>query len=629
MKEYLRLLYPVLFAAILLVVPTPCIAEEGSIPTGNDGGENGEEGELDEAEDPFNQINIIVLEEGKVIKREVGEISEGAFTSEPFEDKQRQDSLRVPPVNKIHPYLRQLLDEQSGDERIRVVINFRDDLRIPRFPQPFTEQERNSQANRQARDRAQELIEEIRQRRTAAYDALTTELIRDFEGEVIQTFWLIKGMTVEIPLRSVQALLERDDVVYIGPDDADETPPQNANNDDDVVDGRARIGSDPYFDLSQTNGYIGLLDTGVRFTHDVFNSPSNIGFRFDCTDGICDDNPDVNDCCDHGTRTASIITGNNRLGNAFRGVTGITLDSFKVYPSNRGRLNYTATIEAFQRAVAILDRVIVAEMQSGENDTGSISEAADKAYDSGAVIIAANGNNGSSGARSVNAPAIAHKVIGVGNFDVQTQNQIGSQSRGPAPDNRIKPDIQAPTNTETASSASDNALAIYGETSGATPYAAGAAALFRNLLRGNRGGIDPGQVYAQLILAGSQPFPFNNTTGAGPIRMPVNGEGWWGKVSVRNGETINIPIDLPGGTHDVFDGALWWPETAAQDHNDIDLQLVDPSGNTREESVSVPSVLERARVTGSIQPGVWTVRIRGFNVCTGRQTVYWTAFNTR
>ena len=160
-----------------------------------------------------------------------------------------------------------------------------------------------------------------------------------------------------------------------------------------MVNGRTRIGSDPYFALSQANGYIGLLDTGVRFTHVVFNSPSNIGFRFDCTDGTCDDNPDVDDRHDHGTRTAAIITGNNRLGNAFRGVTGITLDSFKVYPSNRGRLNYTATTKAFQRAVAILDRVIVAEMQSGENDTGSISRAADRAYDAGAVIIAANGNN--------------------------------------------------------------------------------------------------------------------------------------------------------------------------------------------------------------------------------------------
>ena len=45
-----------------------------------------------------------------------------------------------------------------------------------------------------------------------------------------------------------------------------------------------------------------------------------------------------------------------------------------------------------------------------------------------------------------------------------------------------------------------------------------AAALLRNWLRGTSGTIDPGQVYAQLILSGQQPYPFNNTSGAGPLR---------------------------------------------------------------------------------------------------------------
>ena len=67
----------------------------------------------------------------------------------------------------------------------------------------------------------------------------------------------------------------------------------------------------------------------------------------------------------------------------------------------------------------------------------------------------------------------------MGNFDVQTQGQVNSQSRGPAPDNRFKPDIQAPTNTETAGNGcgwqqncqtggSDTALRVFGGTSGAT-----------------------------------------------------------------------------------------------------------------------------------------------------------------
>lgn len=102
-------------------------------------------------------------------------------------------------------------------------------------------------------------------------------------------------------------------------------------------------------------------------------------------------------------------------------------------------------------------------------------------------------------------------MLGVGNFDVLSHGQIGSQSRGPTSDNRIKPDIQALTNTRTASSASDTATKAFGGTSGATPYAADVAALLRNWLRGNTGSVDPGQVYARVILPG-QWFKFLKKT---------------------------------------------------------------------------------------------------------------------
>jgi serine protease AprX len=133
-------------------------------------------------------------------------------------------------------------------------------------------------------------------------------------------------------------------------------------------------------------------------------------------------------------------------------------------------------------------------------------------------------------------------VIGVGNFDVQTLAQIPSQSRGPTPDGRIKPDIQAPTNTETASNASDTALFTFTGTSGAAPYAAGAAALLRNFLLGVIPVVDPGQVYSLLILSGQQ-VAFNNTSGAGPLRLPTDGTVFFGKVAVNNGGTIDIPLN--------------------------------------------------------------------------------------
>jgi serine protease AprX len=607
---------------------------------------------LRETEDPADVIHAAVLKEGKVVRYSAEPLSREAFSNKPF-PRRKVRAPRDRPPGRIHPLLSRWLKERRLDDVEQVVVSFRDDIRIPRFPEPAAGESRDSPLNRKALGRAEELVRELEGKRRERYAKLTEELKARHRAEVLETFWLVSAVVVKLPLRAVPVLADNKEVLYLEPRFTLDEPPQNANNNDDVDDGRARMNSDPYFNLGLTRGFIGLLDTGMRFTHTQFNSPSNIDFRRDCVNGgaTCNAGSSLNpndDCWDHGTSSGAIITANANQGAAFRGVTAITLDSFKVYPTSfnannlcNGGLDTAAMVRGFQRAVAVLDRVIVAEAQGSGDYLSSISIAADNAFDAGAVVIAANGNNGPN-ARTVNAPASAHKAIGTGNFDVQTQAAIASQSLGPTPDNRIKPDIQAPTNTETASngcgwqqnctaggSGSDTAFRVFGGTSGSTPYASGAAALLRNWLRGTSSSIDPGQVYAQLILSGQTPA-FNNTTGAGPLRLPTDGHAWWGKVNVTNGETIDIPLGV-GGAPNTFDGALWWPETAFQFlgitfeiHNDVDLSLIDPSGTVRASSLSIPSVFERARVSVSVPTGTWKLRIRGYNV-NGSQTVYWAA----
>ncbi|NEQ84780.1 MAG: S8 family serine peptidase [Moorea sp. SIO2I5] len=283
-------------------------------------------------------------------------------------------------------------------------------------------------------------------------------------------------------------------------------------------------------------------------------------------------------------------------------------------------INTTATLRGIQRGIALFDKVLVGEIQANESETGTIATAADNAYDAGVIFVSANGNFGPSSS-TVRSPGIAHKVIGVGGFMTTDQTQYNSQGRGPATDGRYKPDIQTPTFSETASNVSDNALRVFGGTSGATPYAAAAAMLSRNWLR-QFGTFDHGQTYAFMILYGQNPYPYNNTEGAGPLKMATNGWANWGKLVVGNGMTIDIPINVTAGKKD-FDGALWWPESASQAHNDIDIHLIDPTGTERARGFSAVSVFERARVSGSLTPGTWKIRIRGFNVPTGSQVVYW------
>ena len=537
----------------------------------------------------------------------------------------------------MHPTIEVWLEQKDDSEVVEVVLSLPDGIPVPRFPEPAIAEPRNSATNKKALARADEIVGQLRSRREESYGRYRSELSQRYGAEIVESFWLISAVRAQMSMGNLRALVEASrsgegpGVRYIEPENTGTIPPQDANNNNDVQDGRAMIVSDPYFALGQTGGWIGLLDSGMRFTHELVTSPSNVDFKRDCVNGTssnCNSGAGLNpndDCWNHGTSRGAIIVANNTRGNAFRGVTGITLDSFKVFGTSfdattglcNGGLTTAAGVRGFQAAVVVLDRIIVAEMQNTGSDT--------------------SGNNGPN-ASTVNVPAIAHKVLGVGAVNVVTGNQMNGQSRGPAADNRFKPDIQGPNGTETASNGcgwqqnctgagagSDTAYRVFGGTSGSTPYAAGAAGLLRNWLRGASFSIDPGQVYAQLILSARDPFPFDNTIGAGVLSLPVNGYAWWGKVSVGDDETIDMPINIPWPAARNFDGALWWPETAAQTHNDIDLRLVRPDGSVADWSVSIPSVFERARADGAAATGTWKVRIQGYSVRGGRQTVYWAA----
>ncbi|WP_427156982.1 S8 family peptidase [Aliinostoc sp. HNIBRCY26] len=522
--------------------------------------------------------------------------------------------------SKISPTLENLLQKSNPEDGVEVIITFQEDTQIPLLPELETGVEREKSQRRQ------EAIAELQAQRVKSQLALLERYKISSYFKPTEHFWIVNAVAGKTQFRAVKEIAQLDAVAYIQPVQGGEKPPDAITN-NDVDDGRAIIVSDPYFNLGLTQPWIGLLDTGVRNTHVLFNSPSNLAWLRDCVNGgsNCNNtaNPGYNtddNNWNHGTSSAAIISGNGRLGNDYRGVTGVRLDSWKIYPS--GGLDSAAAIRAIQAAIAAFDKVLVGELQADETETGAIATAADNAYNAGVIFVSANGNYGPND-RTVRSPAIAHKVIGVGGVMTTDQSQYNGQGRGPATDGRFKPDIQAPTYSETASNASTSALQVFSGTSGATPYASAAAMLAHNWLR-QFGTYDNGQTYAFMILYGQKSYPYNNTVGAGLLKMATNGWAHWGKVVVNNGATIDIPISVSSNKRD-FDAALWWPESAAQAHNDIDVHLIDPSGVEKARGFSALSVFERAKVAGSLTPGTWKLRIRGYSVPTGGQTVYWAA----
>ena len=271
-------------------------------------------------------------------------------------------------------------------------------------------------------------------------------------------------------------------------------------------------------------------------------------------------------------------------------MSAISVDSWDVY-GNDCSVGSAHTVAGFEAAVSWADRVIVAEIQLNAGEASASSSAADAAFDAGSVVIAANGNFGP-GAGTVRSPGNAHKAIGIGAADLQTDALMGYSGRGPSADGRYKPDLVFPTNIETPRASSNTALGSFGGTSAATPVAGGAAGLLRNWMRGGVGSIDAGHVYSHMILGGQTAYPFNNNTGAGPFQLGTGGHAYWGKTNVANGARVDIPIYIPAGKTK-FEGSLWWPE-ATSGHNDVDLELIAPDGSVRDTSISISSVFERA-----------------------------------
>jgi serine protease AprX len=643
-----------------------------------------------EQEQPFNQIISARLEGGRIVDSSVEELPRDAYSEEPLEVEKEyaEEEEEERPPEKIHPALRTMLDELAADYIEQVVIQLRDDMTLPRFPEPAIDEPRDSETNRQVMQRTEELIRETTNRRAENYERVAQELSESYEFELLDTYWLVNAMLVKLPLAAVSDLAEREDVLSVEPRYTHEQPddPKDVQTVEprythdfqpdesgdavrinrDVAGGRSRINSDVYFryadDLATVLGlgtHIGLIDTGVRSTHDLLSHmydplpPAFAGLLGDCVEGgdDCltggDLNPMEPDLIvtlwgGHGTNSAAILSANDSHDDAYRGVTPIRVDSWKIFEDTVGAIDLDAALKAFQNAVRERNLVIAAVFQYNVDDTSAISKAADNAFDTGVATIAGNGNFGPR-ERTVKAPANAHKAIGVGAVDVIDQTTPNYQSRGPTRDGRIKPDIQAPTHTKTAGARSDSHITATDGTSGATPYAAGAAALARlflhSLLHPPSTVIDPGQLYAYMILSGGNRATImrpDTTRGAGPLRLPslTDGRFWFGKVFIRQGEVIDIPLEIDARWY-FLDGALWWDENfsvpATEElHNDIDLYLVDPSGEAVAWSTSVSGVFEKARfgIGVIMNSGDWKLRIIGHSVPGGEQRVYWAAHAT-
>lgn len=589
--------------------------------------------EEEEHDDVIRVVDGVILDATHVAYGTTGAPSVNA-TYEDLDKASPGMTNGTPEQPRIDPRVWQADADAQPGEMIEYIIKFAHDVTMPRLPDLSDKTNRFSTKNIPALTKRMAMFETVRRQRLAAADGLVA-LMQQAGGEVKEVYTLSGSMLVKAP-KGLLATLDGHggDVLHVETVHGGEQPP------DSVADGRDDINSDPYYSAGATGaGFIALLDTGVRSSHTLFQAPDHLAFLEDCVNGdsYCNDDGDPSYDPDdlwgtsgHGTSTAAIITGNSNLGADTRGITAGWLDSWKVYGDTG--LNTSAVHRAYDQAVLWGDKIIVAEMQSGQGPTGTIADDADDAFNAGSVTIAANGNNGNGGADtgSVNSPACAHKALGIGAYDVDSDAQYGNQSLGPTSDDRIKPDIQAPNNTRTASTTGNTATKVFTGTSGATPYGAGAASVFADWFGFTSASstAQAGKIYAGLINAGPIDYwdngsGFSNTTGVGHFALRTNGTLYTGSRNVTLFDNDYVTIDVPAGASRIA-ATIWWGEEPWQIHSDIDLYLEKPDGSTSDSSISVASVFEHLIVTAPITAGERRIRIYGYNVLPlTSQTVYY------
>lgn len=228
---------------------------------------------------------------------------------------------------------------------------------------------------------------------------------------------------------------------------------------------------------------------------------------------------------------------------------------------------------------------------------------------------------------------------------------VGSSSRGPAHDGRIKPDIAANGQNQNSTN-ENNTYQVFGGTSGAAPGIAGISAQLYEAYGDLNGGALPESALIKATLLNTA----NDYGNVGPdfkfgwgivnaLRAGILIEdGRYLSDDVIQGATNTHTINVPSGTTQVR-FMLYWSDAPATPGaspalvNDLDLVVTDPSSNTELpwilDSTPDPTLLDLPATKGpdhlnnmeqvlinNPAAGNYDLDVTGFNVPVGPQSYY-------
>ena len=203
-------------------------------------------------------------------------------------------------------------------------------------------------------------------------------------------------------------------------------------------------------------------------------------------------------------------------------------------------LDEAATLRGFQRAVAILDRVVVGEIQGGGPALRSISQPLTRRS---TQVLPSSPPTATSGRTSstVRSPGNAHRAIGVGNVDVQTQHRRarGGGRRATAvssPTSRLRETPRRRAMRPTRHFKCLPARRERRRTRRARPCCCATSCAAGRDHRSRAGVRADDPVRARCVV--------RQHHGNGVLRLPTNGFAFVGNVDVGHKQNVDIPIPV-------------------------------------------------------------------------------------
>ena len=418
-------------------------------------------------------------------------------------------------------------------------------------------------------------------------------------------------------------------------------------------------------DLDGSGQIVGIADTGIDDDHGDF------GTRIIQTVDMVGDSSTADTDSGHGTHVACTVLGDGSQG-GYAGVVPEAELYFQAMEHDASGNMYSASINT------LLNSAYSNGARTHTNSWGSKSSSDygkyttdaedvddrtnyyDRYYSGrdGLTVLFANGNDGPNSG-TVGAPATAKNAISVGmhqaRYSGAPNDIMGSSSRGPTDDGRIKPDLLAPggyvrscraqeAQDTSGSTWSNQWYMEYTGTSMATPNAAGAAAMVREYLTEIAQRQQPqGALVKSLLILGaedsgsSRDIP-NNDEGWGRVNLrntlaPNAGRGIWvddRSVVSSSGSVKTYSFNITTGNVAFKTSLVWSDErgsrfaNGAQLVNDLNLEVEAPDGtiyrgndffNGRSTTGGAWDDLNNVEVVliDQAQSGVWTVRIKDHN----------------